>query len=175
MIVPDPEKDIADALLNRSVDVLALGTAVGSTGYAFLLLNQLAALKKRNSARLKMNAVEISRRNFLKLGAATAVAIPSMLNATASLLNEAGTPLDQNLLLEDFLLSSIDYRNVCIAKAIFEVAKADSKITVLYGANHYEGVRHYLYDEVLLDERLGIYQKTFGMWSPDKAEEFDFS
>lgn len=176
MIVPDPEKDIIDALTNRFADLLNVSAAVGSTSYAFVKIDQIAAAKNRSSVRSKRRENEtLSRRNFLKASVAVAVAIPTLLNSAGSLLTESGVSLEDSPILEDFLLESIDYRNVCIAKAILEVSKIHPKITVVYGANHYEGVKHYLHDEQLLAERLSIYEKTFGIWSPDKVEEFDFS
>lgn len=184
LVVPDPEKNIVDALINRFVDGSVALSNFGTLTYATAkfksatdinsLKNLVRSIREDKPSRFTEKKAKSTRRDFLKFGAAAAVSVPLTLNTSANIGHELGNLPEEDSLLEDFLHTSIDYRDVCIAKEILAKSESFQKIKIIYGAAHFEGVKRYLDDPELLEERAAIYEQTFGRWSPNQVDEFDF-
>ncbi len=176
LVIPDPEKNLIDALINRSVDLTGMITAVGSAGYLAYVLRQASSpddFKARIRRRRDKQTFTTSRRAVLGGLLASAVAVPAVANVTASMAHEMGDRLENDL-LDQYFLSSLDYRDVCIARTIVELAEKHSHITVIYGGGHTLGVNHYLEDTELLATKAAYYDQTFGLWSPASTEAYDW-
>lgn len=159
MVVPDPEKDFSDAVVNRGVDLAGAIAGIGSAGY--LAVRSLDAKPKS------------TRRDFLRGAAATTVGALAGTNALAAAYREAGGSLKDSM-LNDYYQSSLDYRDTCIAQAIQHFSNIYNNIVVIYGAAHFDAVRQYLQDPELLEKKSSSYAHTFGVWSPAKTEVFDW-
>ena len=182
MVVPDPEKDITHALLNRIIDIVPASAAATSGLY---IINKLKNLLEERDMRAyraeclpsERQAVDpklVSRREFLKMAAATTVAVAGGMSGAASVLNEIHFQPEKDGALEKMLTTSLDYRDACIAKEVLNRSKTSHKVSVIYGAGHYSGVRKYLENPKLLEERLQVYEKSYGILTPARTDEYDF-
>ncbi|MEK7129296.1 MAG: twin-arginine translocation signal domain-containing protein, partial [Patescibacteria group bacterium] len=183
MVVPDPEKDITHALLNRIADIAPASAAVASGLYVANKLSNLSAERDIRACRAEHNkkvksktsdSKLVSRREFLKMAAATTVAVAGGMSGAAGLLNEMHQQPERGGALEKMLLTSLDYRDACIAKEVLNRSKTSHKVSVIYGAGHYAGVRKYLENPKLLEERLQVYEKSYGILTPAQVAEYDY-
>lgn len=182
MVVPDPEKNISDALLDRFADIAPAGAAVASGLYFANKLHNLSEERDIRTYRAELHksgpktsdAKLISRREFLKMATAATVAVAGGMSGAAGLLNEMHHQPEKGGVLERVLLDSLDYRDACIAKEVLNRSKTGQKVSVIYGAGHYSGVKKFLENPKLLEERLQVYEKTYGKFTPAQTVEYDF-
>jgi hypothetical protein len=176
IIIPDPEKDSVDALINRGVDLAGFVGTAGLAGYAIQQFNR--GLQSNNREKRRQDSQEklkMSRRNFLKGSVAATSASVLGANALASAYKEIGGMSEGDGVVDEIFQSSLDYRDVCIAKSIYDISDSYNNILVVYGAGHFPGVRKYLLNPELLEKKSNLYAHTFGLWSPDNPEEFGFA
>ncbi len=178
VIVADPEKNLSQAIANTAVSIAPGLAALGSGAY---LADRISAIsyeletnrwKNKQSAASK-ESLEMTRRNFFKAGAAATVVAVGGLNFTAGALEEMGISEDKGELLETFLLSSLDYRNALVAKQIIELGKQHKEVRAIYGAAHAPGLRKFLENPDLLEQKLKLYESTFGLFNESEPKEYN--
>ena len=184
MVIPDPEKNIAQVLVNRSLDLAPLATTALSVPYVAYKLKQIldaqsdrAVINGENSEedeRVKIEAKMLTRRNFLKFTGAATIAAVASTSSAASLLLELKVDIEPDGVLEHMLVHSLNYRDACIAKEILERSMEYKNISVIYGADHYKGVKKFLQDPEQLAEKLKLYEMTYGIVVPPHTEAYDF-
>lgn len=174
MTVPDPEKNVAQAAVNRFSDLVPAGLATTAVVYLAKKLKEISEQKWAASINTGDGPARYPRREFFKMGGAAAVAGMGGLTFFAGAMKELGIEPEKGGVLEQFLVNSIDYRDACIAKEIMQRGKESKKVSVIYGAKHYHGVKKYLEDPELLGRNLKKYEAIYGVWNPAQTEEFDF-
>ncbi|MCA9359993.1 twin-arginine translocation signal domain-containing protein [Candidatus Kaiserbacteria bacterium] len=172
--VADPERRFSQALINRCVSIAPGIAAVGSGGYLARKLYSIAE-NLHNTKNNKKDEPVMSRRSFLKMGAAAGVTALGGAHMLASLLEEMRISKEKGDLLESVLLDSLDYRNALVAKKIIELSASYQKVSSVYGGAHAPGIRKYLSDPEMLEEKLLTYSKTFGLFNDEEPIEYDFA
>ncbi|MDP1884427.1 MAG: twin-arginine translocation signal domain-containing protein [Candidatus Moranbacteria bacterium] len=181
MIVADPEKKISDAAVNRLMDIFPILASFGSATYITAKLNKMAHEMQMRRFRNELGYGSssdknlFSRRDFLKGIAATGILIAGGLHGISGAAREASIQTDKDGILENFLLVSLDYRDALVAKEILNLLEDHRKISVIYGAAHFQGIKKFLKDPELLKEKMEVYEKTYGLVNTDKADVYDFS
>lgn len=174
MTVPDPEKKIVQAAVNRFSDLVPGGLSITAVSYLTQKLKEVTEQKLIPSTYSNDEPTRYSRREFLKMGAASVVAGMGGLSFLAGFMKESGIEPEKGGILERFLMSSIDYRDACIASEITRRGRGSREVSVIYGAAHFRGVKKYLENPELLNSNLQKYESVYGIWNPAQTEEFDF-
>jgi hypothetical protein len=180
MIVADPERDMSDAIVNRSLSIAPTLAALGTSAYVGKKLHDISGelsmrkLRKKHNLEGGKKEPLMSRRDFLKGMGAVAVAAAGGLHGMAGLLEEMGISKEKGELLETFLLDSLDYRNALIAKEVIKQSQTHNKVSIIYGAAHIHGIEKFLNDHELLDKKIALYEKTYGLVNDSEPQHYNF-
>lgn len=184
MVVADPEKIFSTALANRAVSIVPALASMGSGVYLGKKLMDIASELEMRQMRKKYDLPEvsknkddklISRREFLKGVLATGVMMAGGLHGIAGMLEEMRISEEKGKLLETFLLDSLDYRNALITKELINLSEKNKKVAVIYGAAHISGIKKFLNNPDLLEEKLKVYRNTYGLFNDEQTDVYDFS
>jgi hypothetical protein len=187
MIVPDPEKKFSDALVNTAISIAPCLVSFGSGAYLerklYRMMAELNMRRFRKKCNDEYNVQDVisekkklmSRRDFLKTMAAAGIVAAGGMSTVAGVFEQMGVQKEKGKLLEKFLLDSLDYRDALVAREILKLSEENKKISVIYGAKHFPGIKELLGDRNLLAEKLSRYEKTYGIINDENPEVYDFN